>query len=91
MLAGIVFQLSVIVVFSICAVEYMARFLRDAPIHAHPPRPRDPTAVVSRAEDTPRGTLRRELMVIVAAMGFSTTVLFIRWAIPSRLQPVMIH
>jgi len=62
MLGGIVFQLAVIVVFSICFIEYFIRYAKHAPI---------------RAEST-RGEITRKLMMMLGAVAFVTLLLFIR-------------
>jgi len=74
MLGGISFQLAVIIIFSFCAVEYIIRYIKNAPIHA-----------VNFGSDesvnekhTDRGELTGRLKVMLGGIGFSTLVLFIR-------------
>ncbi|KAF8191019.1 RTA1 like protein-domain-containing protein [Mycena galopus ATCC 62051] len=63
MLGGIAFQFAVIIVFSAFAIDFTLRYLRDKPV---------------RAEGNPRGPLTPHLKTMLAAIVFSTTVLFIR-------------
>jgi len=62
MLGGIVFQLAVIVVFSICFVEYFIRYTKRAPIRS----------------GATRGEITRKLMMMLGAVAFVTLLLFIR-------------
>ncbi|KAJ2915919.1 hypothetical protein MD484_g4509, partial [Candolleomyces efflorescens] len=71
MLGGIGFQLVVIVVFSICALEFVIRYLRNRPLH-----------VAERNNEkypiTGRGELTGKLKIMLLGLLFSTVVLFIR-------------
>ncbi|KAF6744171.1 RTA1-like protein [Ephemerocybe angulata] len=64
MLGGIAFQLLVIAVFFICAIEVIYRYLKDRPV---------PSAVPGE-----RGTLTPKLKIMVGALALSTIVLLIR-------------
>ncbi|KAJ7663241.1 RTA1 like protein-domain-containing protein, partial [Mycena polygramma] len=63
MLGGIGFQFAVIIIFSIIALDFTQRYVRDKPV---------------RANSSPRGVLTRRLKVMLAALAFSTIVLVIR-------------
>jgi hypothetical protein len=67
MLAGIVFQLAAIVVYFLCEVEFFLRFFKDRPF----------ARKVTDA-DTGRGELTTKMKIMVLALLFSTTCLFIR-------------
>ncbi|KAJ7268611.1 RTA1-domain-containing protein [Mycena rebaudengoi] len=64
MLAGIIFQLVAIIVYSALAGDYFRRYLTDSPAR---------TSVAST-----RGALTPRLKIMIGALLFSTTVLFIR-------------
>ncbi|KAK0184993.1 RTA1-like protein [Armillaria mellea] len=64
MLIGVAFQLAVITLYSILGIEFFARYLTDTPIR-------------NRGWGT-RGDLTPTLKLMVAALAFSTTCLFIR-------------
>ncbi|KAJ7246443.1 RTA1-domain-containing protein [Mycena rebaudengoi] len=64
MLAGIIFQLVAIIVYSALAGDYFRRYLTDSPAR---------TSVSST-----RGVLTPRLKIMIGALLFSTTVLFIR-------------
>ncbi|KAF8161965.1 RTA1 like protein-domain-containing protein [Mycena galopus ATCC 62051] len=63
MLGGIGFQFAVIIIFSILALDFTQRYIRDRPV---------------RKSGSPRGVFVPRLKIMLAALGFSTTVLFIR-------------
>ncbi|KAJ7864225.1 RTA1 like protein-domain-containing protein [Mycena olivaceomarginata] len=63
MLGGIAFQFAVIVVFTVFALDFTQRYIRDRPV---------------RAEEFPRGFLTPRLKTMLGALAFSTTVLVIR-------------
>ncbi|KAJ7171093.1 RTA1 like protein-domain-containing protein [Mycena filopes] len=65
MLGGIAFQFGVIIIFSGLMLDFITNYLRD-----HPVRTADDLA--------PRGALTRSLKLMLAALAFSTTTLFIR-------------
>ncbi|KAF8899506.1 RTA1-like protein [Gymnopilus junonius] len=72
MLGGIVFQLVVIVLYSILAAEYFFRYHHDSPIGYR-------TANAAPAENGDRrGVFTFKLKAMSCALVFSTTVLFIR-------------
>ncbi|KAJ2935027.1 hypothetical protein H1R20_g2080, partial [Candolleomyces eurysporus] len=73
MLGGIAFQLAVIVLFAICAVEFVVRYVKDWPLRAV-------ETVDSQAslQISARGELTKKLKVMLCALAFSTIVLFIR-------------
>jgi hypothetical protein len=50
-------------VFSTLAIDYTQRYIRDKPV---------------RHDPTPRGVLTPHLKIMLAALAFSTTTLFIR-------------
>ncbi|KAJ7112088.1 RTA1-like protein [Mycena epipterygia] len=64
MLGGIAFQFVVIIVFSAIGLDFVRRYIRDKPRHAD--------------SDGTRGVLTPRLKIMLAALTFSTTVLFIR-------------
>jgi len=64
MLAGIVFQSGVIVMFTALALETYMRFRRDTP--------------VKRTDDAPRGELTRNVQYMLLGLMLSTLCLFIR-------------
>ncbi|PBK91871.1 RTA1-like protein [Armillaria gallica] len=64
MLIGVAFQLAVITLYSILGIEFFARYLIDTPIR--------------KGWDQKRGDLTPNLKLMIAALGFSTTCLFIR-------------
>ncbi|KAJ6457020.1 RTA1 like protein-domain-containing protein [Mycena vitilis] len=63
MLGGIAFQFAVIIVFSALALDFMQRYIRDMPV---------------RAVQGPRGVLGPRMSILLGALAFSTTTLFIR-------------
>jgi len=66
MLAGIVFQLVVIVIYSFCAIEFYLRYSKNSPF-------------TSRSALTPvRGLCTEKLRHMAHALVFMTTCLFIR-------------
>jgi len=67
MLGGIVFQMLTISVYVICATEFLVRYFKNKPIHEKSP-----------GSSNERGNLTRGLKVMIAAMIFNTTCLFIR-------------
>ncbi|RXW22085.1 hypothetical protein EST38_g3773 [Candolleomyces aberdarensis] len=73
MLGGIAFQLAVIVLYAICAVEFVVRYVKDWPLRAV-------KTVDSQAslQISGRGELTKKLKVMLCALAFSTIVLFIR-------------
>ncbi|KAF8164613.1 RTA1 like protein-domain-containing protein, partial [Mycena galopus ATCC 62051] len=62
MLTGIAFQLAVIVLFSTLALDFTQRYVRDKPVH----------------RSRKRGVLSLKIKIMLAALAFSTTTLFIR-------------
>ncbi|KAF9472235.1 RTA1 like protein [Pholiota conissans] len=81
MLGGIIFQLIIIVIFSICAVEYFIRYNKDAAPNSLKMSQREKLAgseASSRNSDSGRGVLTPNLRYMTYALAFSTTVLFIR-------------
>lgn len=66
MLGGIVFQTVVIIVYSIVTSEFLWRYLKDKPIANRP------------SAKTGRGFLYTKLKWMIAALGASTVLLFIR-------------
>ncbi|KAJ7136413.1 RTA1 like protein-domain-containing protein [Mycena crocata] len=64
MLGGIAFQFAVIIIFSTISADVVQRYLRDKPA-----RPNN---------SGPRGVLTPQLKIMLAALLFSTTTLFIR-------------
>ncbi|KAF7341318.1 hypothetical protein MVEN_01868100 [Mycena venus] len=69
MLGGIAFQFVVIIVFSLLALDFTQRYIRDKPA-----RTRTGNLETSAA----RGALTPRLKFMLGALAFSTTVLFIR-------------
>ncbi|KAJ7467892.1 RTA1-like protein [Mycena galericulata] len=65
MLGGIVFQFVAICVYTACGVDFLRHYTASVPV-----RP-----MISSAE---RGVLDKKLKTMIAALGFSTLVLFIR-------------
>ncbi|KAJ6474049.1 RTA1 like protein-domain-containing protein [Mycena vitilis] len=63
MLGGIAFQFAVIIVFSALALDFMQRYIRDKPV---------------RAIEGPHGVLGPRMTILLGALAFSTTTLFIR-------------
>ncbi|KAJ6495505.1 RTA1 like protein-domain-containing protein [Mycena vulgaris] len=63
MLAGIVFQFVAIITYSALAADFLRRYIRDLPLRAGP---------------NERGVLDGNLKTMIAALMFSTLVLFIR-------------
>lgn len=74
MLGGIAFQLAVITIFSICALEYSIRYILDKPLRSRSQK---------SADGGLRGEFTRNLQIMLGALGFSTVVLFIR-SVPTR-------
>ncbi|KAF7317508.1 hypothetical protein MKEN_00837300 [Mycena kentingensis (nom. inval.)] len=85
MLGGIGFQFAVIVIFAFLLADFIVRVLRDAPWRL--PAPAGPDSDV-------RSTLTRRTALVLGALAFSTTVLFIRsvyrvrFLIPSLSPPL---
>lgn len=71
MLAGIVFQLGVIIVYSYCGIEYYIRYSRNSPITPHSDKESD-------SDTTARGMMTEKLKHMMYALVFMTTCLFIR-------------
>ncbi|KAJ7037219.1 RTA1-like protein, partial [Mycena alexandri] len=65
MLGGIAFQFAVIILFSALTVDFVHRYLRDRPVRVE-------------ATAAARGALTPRLKIMLAALAFSTTTLFIR-------------
>ncbi|KAJ7431425.1 RTA1-like protein, partial [Mycena galericulata] len=65
MLGGIAFQFTVILIFSTLAIDFVRRYVWDR---------------AARSDWAPRGVLTQRLRVMLAAVAFSTTTLFIRCA-----------
>jgi len=65
MLGGIVFQLFVIILFSLCVLEYLIRHAKDAPVR-------------SESTTRARGVITRKLEVMLGGLAFVTLLLFIR-------------
>ncbi|KAF8883628.1 RTA1 like protein-domain-containing protein [Gymnopilus junonius] len=72
MLAGIVFQLTVIILFSLLAMEYFIRYCYDAPISSR--KASDDVTVTGQQ----RGVFTKKLKIMTCALAFSTMLLFIR-------------
>ncbi|KAJ7088164.1 RTA1 like protein-domain-containing protein [Mycena epipterygia] len=66
MLAGIVFQFVAIIVYTLCALEFLRRYTRDLPVGGQRPLGLD------KVQLTPR------VRLMIFALAFSTLVLFIR-------------
>ncbi|KAJ7096974.1 RTA1 like protein [Mycena crocata] len=66
MLGGIIFQFIAICVYTACGVDFLRHYLASKPVR--------PTVSASAA----RGVLDQKLRLMIAAMGFSTLMLFIR-------------
>lgn len=75
MLGGIVFQLGVIVLYSILALEYFVRYHFDAPI---PSRVKSIASTNEQSDDQLRGLFTFKLKLMSYALIFTTTLLFIR-------------
>ncbi|KDR69649.1 hypothetical protein GALMADRAFT_230599 [Galerina marginata CBS 339.88] len=75
MLGGIVFQLGVIVLYSILALEYFIRYHFDAPISS---RVKSVASTNDQSEGQLRGLFTFKLKLMSYALIFSTTLLFIR-------------
>ncbi|KAJ3536787.1 hypothetical protein NMY22_g5879 [Coprinellus aureogranulatus] len=69
MLGGIAFQLAVIVIFSLCMVEYFVRYSLDRPVRDIKP---------GTDWESERGEYTTKLKFMVFAIAFTTLVLFIR-------------
>ncbi|KAJ7108976.1 RTA1 like protein-domain-containing protein [Mycena crocata] len=63
MLGGIAFQFAVIIGFSLLSIDFFIRYLRDRPV---------------RSDSIERGELTWRLKIMLGALAFSTTTLFIR-------------
>ncbi|KAJ6458326.1 RTA1-domain-containing protein [Mycena vitilis] len=63
MLGGIGFQFAVIIIFSVIALDFTWRYIRDKPL---------------RASSSARGVFTRRLRIMLGALAFSTIVLVIR-------------
>lgn len=67
----------VIIAFSTLAIDFIQRYLRDRP---------------TRADSSTRGVLTPRLKIMLAALGFSTTTLFIRCVQPcTRILSIFIQ
>ncbi|KAJ7136318.1 RTA1-like protein [Mycena crocata] len=66
MLAGIVFQFVAIIVYSLCAGEFLRRYTLDRPVHGLPSR------------GPAKAPLTLKVRLMICALAFSTLVLFIR-------------
>ncbi|KAK7064938.1 RTA1 like protein-domain-containing protein [Favolaschia claudopus] len=66
MLYGIAFQFAVIIIFTILAMDFLQRYIRDKPVR----RVTD--------SDSVRGDLTLRLKIMLGALAFSTTVLVVR-------------
>ncbi|KAF8965859.1 RTA1-like protein [Flammula alnicola] len=75
MLGGIVFQLIVIIVYAVCAIEYFVRYHKRAPVSSGTIIRDDKSA---GSNDAVRGTFTPKLRLMSYALIFSTTCLFIR-------------
>ncbi|KAF8163848.1 RTA1-like protein [Crassisporium funariophilum] len=75
MLGGIVFQLVVIIAFAFCALEYFVRFFKKVPFVS---RSHIPVEIGSTTIGTLRGEYTSKIRLMIYALIFSTTVLFIR-------------
>ncbi|KDR68318.1 hypothetical protein GALMADRAFT_78795, partial [Galerina marginata CBS 339.88] len=75
MLGGIGFQLAVIVLYSILALEYFVRYNFDAPIAS---RVKSVKIVDDQSDHQLRGLFTFKLKLMSCALIFSTTLLFIR-------------
>jgi hypothetical protein len=71
MLAGIVFQLAVIVTYSFCAVEYYMRYSKNSPFTLRSDKESNSDTIV-------RGTCTKSLKYMAYGLVFMTTCLFIR-------------
>ncbi|TFK73783.1 RTA1-like protein [Pluteus cervinus] len=65
MLGGIVFQLFIIIIYSILATEFLVRYAYDKPF-------------TYRTSNTPRGEMTTRIRIMLGALGFNTLCLFIR-------------
>ncbi|PPQ70207.1 hypothetical protein CVT26_014464 [Gymnopilus dilepis] len=72
MLGGIVFQLVVIIFYSMLALEYYTRYYYDSPIVSRG------AEQLRTLDGQRRGTLTTKLQIMSYALAFSTTLLFIR-------------
>ncbi|KAF8797776.1 RTA1-like protein [Phlegmacium glaucopus] len=71
MLAGIVFQLVVIIAYTFCGIEYYLRYTKNSPIASHSDKETNYDATI-------RGTCTEKLKHMAYALVFMTTCLFIR-------------
>ncbi|KAJ6582639.1 RTA1 like protein-domain-containing protein [Mycena vulgaris] len=67
MLVGIILQLATIAIYTLCATEFLVRYLKGRPLEKYGAAPAPAAAIL-----TPR------LKVLLAGMGFNTLCLFIR-------------
>jgi hypothetical protein len=65
MLGGIIFQFVALCAYTACGVDFLRNYIASAPVRA----------MISSAE---RGVLETRVKLMIAAIGFSTLVLFIR-------------
>ncbi|KAH6908124.1 RTA1 like protein-domain-containing protein [Coprinopsis sp. MPI-PUGE-AT-0042] len=70
MLGGIVFQLSILIIYCILAIEYCARNLRDRPVRL--------LAMKQSADFLTRGEMTKNIQLMLAALALNSTCLFIR-------------
>jgi len=71
MLAGIVFQLVVIIAYSFCGIEFCLRYSRNSPITSHSDKE-------SNSDTSVRGICTEKIKHLAYGMVFMTTCLFIR-------------
>ncbi|KAF8895227.1 RTA1-like protein [Infundibulicybe gibba] len=69
MLGGIAFQLATITIYVLCAVEFFIRYFKDAPLR---------TTLPYSPNEKSRGVIGKRMKVMIAALVFNTTCLFIR-------------
>ncbi|KAF8895226.1 RTA1-like protein [Infundibulicybe gibba] len=69
MLGGIAFQLATITIYVLCAAEFFIRYFKDAPLRTTAPQ---------LSNEKPRGVMDKRMKLMVAALVFNTTCLFIR-------------
>jgi uncharacterized ion transporter superfamily protein YfcC len=74
MLVGIVFQVVVITVFSLCAVEYVVRYFKDMPIRSRTEK----SEAGNSTETLTRGELTTRIKLMLYAILFIMLLLFIR-------------
>ncbi|KAJ7082297.1 RTA1-like protein [Mycena epipterygia] len=71
MLGGIVFQFVAICAYTACGVDFLRNYAASAPV-------RSPPSSLESKSELERGLLDDRLKLMIAALGFSTLVLFIR-------------